>query len=104
VLCDVVVDGKAESYRDTVPVTYRFSARNVRFAVIPETAGGGDVSVSLSSRHGGFDGSAPGVIGSSQGGILGGSVQFDVMSARHIANMREARQAGEPTDTDDTTD
>jgi hypothetical protein len=91
VLCDLVVDGRPQSRRDTAPVTYSLRANNLEFAVIPETADAGQVSVEFSARGGHGSVSGEGVRGTASVGALGGGVSLGPMSSRHVDTMRFAR-------------
>lgn len=100
VLCDFVIDGRAESLRDTVPVTYTYMADRFQFAVITESAVGGHIRVDLSTRHGGGSTDAAGVTGEYQGNAWGSRSSIGGMTDKHIASMRAARLvASRPGDT-----
>jgi hypothetical protein len=94
VLCDVVVDGRGEEHRDTVPVTYTYVAESLRFAVIPESAGVGRIRVDVADGLGEETVDVSGVMGEIQRGEGRATLMsLGRMTDAHIASMRAARLA-----------
>lgn len=91
VLCDLVIDGRPESRRDTAPVTYTFHARQLDFAVIPETEDAGNVIVSVNAAPGKGSGSGQGFRGTATVKSGMGSVSLGSMAPQHVENMRASR-------------
>ncbi len=96
VVCHVVVDGRAESYEDLVPVTYHFDAHDLAFAVVCIDPTAADVEVTWSS-HTGSGGATvgAGVKGSYVGHWWGSFWKFETMTATHVATMRTSVAQGE---------
>jgi len=93
IVCDLVVDGQPETRGDVAPVRYVFEAREVRFAVIPATAGVGNARVTLSSNQGAGTADGAGIRGNASSGPTGGGITIGGMSREHVENMRAAQAA-----------
>jgi hypothetical protein len=91
VLCDLLIDGRPETRRDTAPVTYEFQARQVEFAVIPESVAVGDVKIEISAGGGKGSSGGAGARGTASVGAVGGGVSIGNMSPQHVGNMRTSR-------------
>ncbi|MBX3440049.1 MAG: hypothetical protein KF861_21340 [Planctomycetaceae bacterium] len=92
VVCHFVVDGRAESQKDVAPVTHRFEANKVRYAVIAlDGTPPSEVTVSVADKFGsGGEISAEGVTGGFGTNWWGTSFQLGPMTAAHVASMRKS--------------
>jgi len=92
VVCHLVVEGQPESRAGIAPVTYRFEANEVQYAVIClDPTPPSDVSVSV---HDGIATWGPltgeGVKGSLSAGWWGYQQRFEIMTPAHVATMRKS--------------
>ncbi len=89
VVCHFVVDGKAESYEDTAPVTYHFEAHELRYAIIPRDASPPtEVTVAFRDQSGtGGNITAPGVTGGYTANWWGTAFHDRPMTPTHVATM-----------------
>jgi hypothetical protein len=95
VVCHAVVDGKAESYRAVAPVTYRFEAREFRYAVVGlDASPPADVTVLVRDPSGtGGVRTDAGVKGTYRAAWWGTQAQFEAMTPTHVAKMRSSAAA-----------
>lgn len=92
VVCHFVVDGRPESREGTVPVTYRFPANEVRYAVIPlDPAPPSDISVNVHDETGTGGGvTSEGVTGVFKCSWWGTTSSMSPMTATHVTTMRKS--------------
>lgn len=92
VVCHVVVDGRPESHRAVAPVTFRFAAKELRYAVVClDASPPADVTV-LVRDHAGTGGvrTSAGVKGSYRAAWWGTQARFEAMTPTHVATMRSS--------------
>lgn len=90
VYLDLVVDGQAQSQVQTVPVTEKFLAREVRFAVIGADPSTGPITVDLAFRRGTASITGDGVRGFFEANGWLSALTYGQMSAAHVDSMRSA--------------
>ena len=95
VVCHVVVDGRPESHRAVAPVTFRFAAKELRYAVVClDASPPADVTVLVRDRAGtGGVRTGAGVKGSYRAAWWGTHAQFEAMTPTHVATMRSSATA-----------
>lgn len=92
VVCDLVVDGQPETRGGIAPVRYVFEASQVDFAVIPLSAGVGDVRVELSGKYGSGSAAGAGIRGNAHARPGSGGISIGGMTREHVENMRDSRR------------
>ena len=98
VICDLVVDGRAESHVDKAPVTYNRRCHDFSFAVIAADPAAGPIAINFKTNGGAQSGTAAeGFVGDWKNDRFRGTIRLRGMTSTHVRTMRTAAIARQPT-------